>query len=212
MPQSELSAEALDQLFRSARTHHAWQKRAVSDDLLRRLYDLMKWGPTSANLCPARILFLRSREAKERLRPALLPGNVDQTMAAPVTAIVAYDELFYEKAPKLFPANRGIREMFAASPTLAKETAFRNGSLQGAYFILAARALGLDCGPMSGFDNAKVDAEFMAHPPSSAPGSDQVMPPCQVRSNFLCNLGYGDPGRLYPRGPRLDFDEACLLL
>jgi len=211
MPQSELSGEALDQLFLKARTHHAWQKREVPDDFLRRLYDLMKWGPTSANLCPARILFLRTRESKERLRPALLPGNVEQTMAAPVTAIVAYDELFYEKASKLFPSNRGLRNVFANSPTLAKETAFRNGSLQGAYFILAARSLGLDCGPMSGFDSTKVDAEFLTHKSTPEP-VEQVMPPCQVRSNFLCNLGYGDPTALYPRGPRLDFDEACLLL
>jgi len=211
MSQSELNGDALDQLFLRARTFHAWQKRPVSDDLLRRLYELMRWGPTSANLCPARLLFLRTPEAKERLRPALTPGNVDQTMAAPVTAIVATDELFFEKAPKLFPASKGVRDMFASSPTLAKETSFRNGSLQGAYFILAARSLGLDCGPMSGSDNAKVDSEFLAHKPASQ-AVDQAMPPCQVRSNFLCNLGYGDPAGLYPRGPRLDFDEACLLL
>ena len=138
-----LNDEALDQLFREARTHNAWLDRPVSDEVLRRLYDLMKWGPTSANMSPARILFLRTREAKERLRPALMAGNVDKTMAAPVTAIIAYDELFYEKLPKLFPQNPGIRDYFANSPDLAAIHAFRNGSLQGGYFIFAARSLGL---------------------------------------------------------------------
>jgi 3-hydroxypropanoate dehydrogenase len=212
MAQVELSPESLDQLFLQARTYSAWQARPVSDQLLRRLYDLWKWGPTSANLCPARILFLRTREAKERLRPALMPGNVAKTMAAPVTAIVAYDEMFYEKAPKLFPVNPGISDLFAKSPELAKETAFRNGSLQGAYFILAARSLGLDCGPMSGFDNGKVDQEFFAPEKCGSAGENQVRPTGRIRSNFLCNLGYGDPAGLYPRGARLDFDEACRLI
>jgi len=150
-----LSDEVLDQLFRTARTHKAWLDRPVSDELLHQVYDLMKWGPTSANLCPARILFLRTREAKQRLRPALMPGNVEKTMAAPVTAIVAYDERFYEQAPRLFPHGSGMRDLFLNSPDLAEATAFRNGTLQGAYLILAARSLGLDCGPMSGFDNAQ---------------------------------------------------------
>ena len=207
-----LSDDALDRLFRKARTHTAWLDRPVSDELLRRLYDLMKWGPTSANLSPARIVFLRTREAKERLRPALIPGNVDKTLAAPVTAIVAYDERFYEKAPLLFPHYPGLRELFINSPALAEATAFRNGTLQGAYLILAARSLGLDCGPMSGFDNAKVDEEFFPPPPGSEEAMDEVKPAGRLRSNFLCNLGYGDPRGLHPRGPRLEFEEACRLL
>jgi 3-hydroxypropanoate dehydrogenase len=193
-----LSSEALDILFRNARTHNAWLPYPVSDDLLRQIYDLMKWGPTSANSLPARIIYLRTPQAKERLRPALSPLNVDKTMQAPVTAILAYDLKFYEHVPKLFPNKPSMRELFANSPELAQTTAFRNGTLQGGYFILAARALGLDCGAMSGFDNAKVDAEFF---PSSS-----------VKSNFLCNLGYGDHSKVFPRNPRLDFDEACQLL
>lgn len=192
-----LSPEALDILFRKARTHNAWLDQPVSDDLLRQIYNLMKWGPTSANTSPARILFLRTSQAKERLRPALSPVNVDKTMQAPVTAILAYDLKFYEHLPKLFPNNPGMRDWFSNSPELAQTTAFRNSSLQGGYFILAARAVGLECGPMSGFDNAKVDAEFF---------------PSNVKSNFLCNLGYGDHSKLFPRNPRLDFDEACQLL
>lgn len=200
---NSLSDQALDQLFRQARTYHAWSERPVSEELLRKLYELLKWGPTSANLAPARFAFLRTREAKERLRPALSPGNVEQTMRAPVTVIVAYDERFYEKATVLFPHNPKVREAFAGAPAHAESTAFRNGSLQGAYLILAARSLGLDCGPMSGFDNAKVDEEFFPAPPP---------PEGRWRSNFLCNLGYGDPAGLYPRGPRLSFEEACRLL
>jgi len=192
-----VNEEAVDIIFRKARTHISWLDKPVSDDLLRALYDLMKWGPTSANCSPARILFLRTHEAKERLRPALSPNNVDKTMAAPVTAIVAYDLEFYEHLPRLFPNNPAARSWFADSPELARTTAFRNGTLQGGYFILAARAVGLDCGPMSGFDNAKVDAEFF--PPS-------------IKSNFLCNLGYGDHSKLFPRNPRLAFEEACQLL
>src|SRR5262245_65086378 len=156
MMRHPLNGEALDQLFREARTHNTWLDQPVSDAVLHQLYDLMKWGPTSVNCLPARILFLRTREAKERLRPALSPGNVEKTMKAPVTAILAYDELFYDKLPRLFPRNPAVRELFATSPELAETTAFRNGTLQGGYFILAARSLGLDCGPMSGFDNAKV--------------------------------------------------------
>src|ERR1700730_4028430 len=193
-----LNDEALDVLFRKARTHRAWLDKPVNDDTLRQVYDLMKFGPTSANCSPARILFLRTPEAKQRLLPALSPGNVDKTMTAPVTAIIAYDLKFYEKMAKLSPQNPGMRDTFANLPDVA-EHAFRNGTLQGGYFILAARAVGLDCGPMSGFNNAKVDEEFFSG------GS-------QVKSNFLCNLGYGDPSKLLPRAPRLDFDEACQLL
>ncbi|HTS49553.1 MAG TPA: malonic semialdehyde reductase [Bryobacteraceae bacterium] len=192
-----LNDEALDIIFRNARTHISWLDKPVSDDQLRQIYDLMKWGPTSANCSPARISFLRTREAKERLRPFLSPNNVDKTMAAPVTAIIGYDLKFYEHLPRLFPNNPAARGWFADSPALAETTAFRNGSLQGGYFILAARAVGLDCGPMSGFDNAKVDAEFF---------------PSTVKSNFLCNLGYGDHSKLFPRNPRLEFDETCKLL
>lgn len=206
-----LNDDALDQLFRRARTYNAWLDKPVSDDILRRLYDLMKRGPTSANSCPARVLFLRTREAKERLRPLLSPGNVDKTMAAPVTAIIGYDQRFYDKLPKLFPHNPGMREVFASSPALAETTAFRNGTLQGAYFILAARSLGLDCGPMSGFDNAGVDTEFFA-PICKEVTATEVPTTCSIRSNFLCNLGYGDPAKLYPPNPRLDFEEACRLL
>ena len=195
---SQLNDEALDIIFRNARTHISWLNKPVNDDLLRQVYDLMKWGPTSANCSPARILFLRTREAKERLRPALSPNNVDKTMQAPVTAIIAYDLKFFENLPRLFPNNPAARGWFSGSPQLAEVTAFRNGSMQGGYFILAARSLGLDCGPMSGFDNAKVDAEFFADSP--------------VKSNFLCNLGYGDTSKIYPRNPRLAFDEACRLL
>ncbi|MGP0075508.1 MAG: malonic semialdehyde reductase [Bryobacteraceae bacterium] len=201
-----LSSEALDVLFRQARTHNTWLDKPVSDDLLRELYDLMKYGPTSANSCPARILFLRTREAKERLRPALSPTNVDKTMLAPVTAIIGFDLKFFEQTPKLFPHNAAMRDLFAGSPKLAEVTAFRNGTLQGGYMILAARSLGLDCGAMSGFDNAKVDAEFFSgtegNPPEFA----------DVKSNFLCNLGYGDASKLFPRNPRLAFEEACRLI
>jgi 3-hydroxypropanoate dehydrogenase len=193
-----LNDEALDVLFTKARTHNAWLDKPVSDDLLRQIYDLMRWGPTSANSSPGRIAFLRTPEAKERLRPALSPNNVDKTMKAPVTAIVAHDTAFHEHMPRLFRNNPAARDWFANSPQFAEVTAFRNSSLQGGYFILAARALGLDCGPMSGFDAAKVDAEFFAG--------------TTWKSNFLCNLGYGDAAQLFPRNARLDFDEACRLL
>jgi len=206
-----LNNEAFDILFRQARTHNAWLKKAVSDETLRQLYDLVKWGPTSANGLPMRVVFLRTPEAKERLRPALMPGNVEKTMTAPVTAIVAYDELFYEKLPVLFPHNPGMRDFFANSPDLANITAFRNGTLQGAYLILAARSVGLDCGPMSGFDNAKVDAEFFPAP-AAGKGENDEMPAGRIKSNFLCNLGYGDTAALDPRNPRIEFDEACTLL
>ncbi|MFP3942257.1 MAG: malonic semialdehyde reductase [Alphaproteobacteria bacterium] len=193
-----LSAEGLDLIFRNARTHSVWRDRDVPDSLVRAVYDLMKMGPTSANCSPARFLFLRSREAKERLRPHLIEGNVEKTMKAPVTAIIAYDVKFYENIPQLFPHNPDAKSWFDSNEAFAEETAFRNGTLQGGYFIIAARALGLDCGPMSGFDNKGVDREFF-------PGG-------RVKSNFLCNIGYGDASQLFPRSPRLDFEEACEIL
>jgi 3-hydroxypropanoate dehydrogenase len=189
-----LDDAALDQLFRAARTHNGWQPKGVTEDTLRQLYDLLKMGPTSANCLPARFVFVRSPEAKARLGPCLSPNNVEKTMAAPVTVIAGYDTEFYEKLPQLFP-HTDARSWFVGNSELIQSTAFRNASLQGAYLILAARALGLDCGPMSGFDNAKVDAVFF-------PGG-------KVKSNFLVNLGYGDPSKVRPRGPRLAFEEAC---
>jgi 3-hydroxypropanoate dehydrogenase len=207
---SQLNDEALDIIFRKAHTHTAWLEKPVGDGLLRQLYDLMKWGPTSANGCPARIVFLRTPEAKERLAPALGPMNVEKTMKAPVTAIIAYDLKFYDKLPKLFPHNPKMRDIFANAPQIADITAFRNGTLQGAYFIIAARSLGLDCGAMSGFDNAKVDQEFFS---AGTEGSgDDFLASGSVKSNFLCNIGYGDTEKLFTRNPRLDFDEACKLL
>jgi 3-hydroxypropanoate dehydrogenase len=188
---------AQDQLFRDARSHSRWLPQAVGDDTLRALHDLAKWGPTSFNSCPARFLFLRTPESKARLQPALIPQNVDKTLSAPVVAIVAHDLAFYEELPRLFPG-RDFRPMFRTNPTLTETMAFRNGTLQGAYLMIAARALGLDCGPMSGFDNAKVDAEFFAG--------------TTLRSNFLCALGHADHSQLGPPWPRLDFDSACQLL
>jgi 3-hydroxypropanoate dehydrogenase len=198
-PAADFTADAvvLDRLFRTARTHNRWTERPVSDVTLRELYDLVKMGPTSANSSPARFLFLRSQWAKEKLRPALSAGNVEKTMAAPVVAIVAHDPAFYEQLPRLFP-HADARSWFAGNESLAAETAFRNGTLQGAYLILAARALGLDTGPMSGFDRAKVDEAFLASR--------------GWKSNFLVSLGYGDEAGLFPRSPRLDFAEACELL
>ena len=203
---TSLDNESLDLLFGQARTHNVWLDRPVADDILRQLYDLMKFGPTSANSSPARILFLRTHAAKQRILPALSSGNADKTMQAPVTAIVGYDLQFYEELPKLFPNNPKMRDMFANSPEFSETAAFRNASLQGGYFILAARALGLDCGPMSGFDNAKVDAEFFTASAGNPPAFHQV------KSNFLCNIGYGDAVKLFPRNPRLAFEEACRLL
>ncbi len=193
-----IDAAGLDLLFREARTHNKWHDDAVSDETLHDLYDLLKQGPTSANCSPARFMFLRTKEAKERLAPALSSGNLAKTMAAPVTVIVAYDPKFYEHLPTLFPHNPDATSWFTSNESLAATTAFRNGTLQGAYLILAARALGLDTGGMSGFDNAKVDAEFLA-------GRGW-------RSNFLVNLGKGDPEGVFGRSPRLSFDEACVLL
>jgi 3-hydroxypropanoate dehydrogenase len=202
----------LDKLFREARTYTTWQPRPVTDQTLRELYDILKWAPTSANTGPARFAFLRSKEAKQRLRPALAPGNIDKTMAAPVTVIVAYDMKFYEQLPKLFPQSPGLKQMFESNPGLVEVTAQRNSSLQGAYLILAARGLGLDCGPMSGFDNAKVDEEFFGAGKPCFGCEQEFFPEGHVKSNFLCNLGYGDPKTLFPRLPRLPFEEACSLL
>lgn len=192
-----LPEAALRQLFTEARTHSHWSDRPVPDALLRQAYELARMAPTSANCQPLRIVFVRSPEAKERLRPALSAGNLEKTMKAPATAVVAYDLAFYENLDRLFH-DPGARGWFEGKPKHIETTAFRNGSLQGAYFLLAARALGLDCGPMSGFDAAKVDAAFFAG--------------TSIRSNFLVNLGYGDRSRLHPRNPRLDFDEACRIL
>lgn len=191
---SRLDDRALDLVFREARTFRHWQKREIGDEELRALYDLARLAPTSANCSPARIVFVRSAEAKARLRPCLAPGNVEHTMAAPVTAIIGHDLSFFEFLPRLY-RQADARAWFAGDPKAAEITAFRNGSMQGAYLILAARALGLDCGPMSGFDNAMVDAAFF-------PGG-------RVRSNFLCNLGHGDRTTLDARNARLEFDEAC---
>ncbi|MBI3541866.1 MAG: malonic semialdehyde reductase [Deltaproteobacteria bacterium] len=189
-----LSKDALDQLFYKARTHSDWLDKPVSDETLRAIHDLMKWPPTSANCSPARIVFVKSKAAKEKLLACVSPGNLEKTKNAPVTAIIAEDMKFYDKLPKLFP-HTDARSWFAGNEPLIEKTAFRNGTLQGAYLMLAARALGVDCGPMSGFDNAKLDAAFFAG--------------TSVRSNFLCNLGYGNPEKLFPRSPRLDFEEAC---
>jgi len=187
---------ALALICRAARTHYHWTAAPVPDATLKASFDLTKMGPTSANCSPLRIVFVRTAEGKARLKPALAAGNVDKTMAAPVTAILAHDMEFYEQLPKLFP-HTDARAWFVGNDALIEATAFRNGSLQAAYFMIAARAMGLDCGAMSGFDNAVVDKEFFAG--------------TAVRSNFLCNLGVGDPSKLFPRAPRVDFDEVCTL-
>lgn len=193
-----MSNDDLDLIFRKARTHNVWLDKAVEDALLTQVYDLAKMGPTSANMCPMRVVFVKSREAKERLKPALDAGNVEKTMKAPVTAIIGMDIRFYEKLPKLFP-HTDAKAWFKDLPdTVLEYIALRNSSLQGAYFMLAARALGLDCGPMSGFDNAKVDAAFFADG--------------RWKSNFLINLGKADPAKIFPRNPRLTFEEACKIL
>jgi 3-hydroxypropanoate dehydrogenase len=193
----EIDAGALEQLFTLARSQNGWQPGPVPDAALVKLYDVLKYGPTSANCSPARYLFIRTQEGKVRLAPALSRGNLDKTMAAPVTVIVAYDTAFYDRLPELFP-HADARAWFTTSPELAAETAFRNGTLQGAYLIIAARALGFDVGPMSGFDNKKVDAEFLSG--------------TTWRSNFLVNIGLGDPSKVFPRLPRLSFADACQLL
>lgn len=189
--------DALDQLFRDARTHNAWLDKPVPDTLLRQAVDLAKMGPTSANCSPLRLVFVRSQEAKARLKPALDAGNRDKTMKAPVTAIIAYDLEFPELLPRLFP-HENARAWFAGKEAKILDTAYRNGTLQGAYLMLALRAVGLDCGPMSGFDNAKVDAAFFAG--------------TKIRSNFLCNIGYGDASVLFPRSPRLAFEEIARIV
>lgn len=190
-----LTDDGHDLLFRKARTHNGWLDKPVDDAVLRQVYDLAKMGPTSANMCPMRIVFVRTKEAKERLKPMLDAGNVDKTMAAPVTAIIGMDVHFFEQLPKLFP-HVDAKAWFKDLPeNILEYIALRNSSLQGAYFMLAARSLGLDCGPMSGFKNDKVDAEFFSG--------------TTVKSNFLCNLGYGDESKLHPRNPRLSFEEAC---
>jgi 3-hydroxypropanoate dehydrogenase len=194
---TSISEDAIDQLFRQARTHSAWLAEPVPIELLGKAYELARLGPTSANVSPSRFVFLTTPGAKTRLRPALAPGNVEKTMAAPVTAIIAWDTEFYENLPRLFP-QADMRSYFIGNKALIDETAFRNSSLQAAYFILAARALGLDCGPMSGFDADKLNAEFF--------------PDGKWKVNFLCNLGYGDQRKLYPRNPRLEFDEVAVVL
>lgn len=207
-----LTDKDMDLIFREARTHSYWRDEPVSDSTLRELYDLLKWGPTSANTSPMRVLFLKTLEAKERLRPTLAPGNVEKTMAAPVTAIIAYDLHFYELLPKLSPARPALRDYFKSDPVLVESTAQRNSSMQGAYLIIAARAVGLDCGPMSGFDNLKVDEEFFGASNATDLDGQGFFTVGHTKSNFLCNLGYGDHQKLYPRMPRLDFDEACKIL
>jgi 3-hydroxypropanoate dehydrogenase len=194
---NRISDAALDQILREARTHWVWRPDPVSVELLKEVYDLARMGPTSANSSPARFVFLTTPEAKARLVPALAPTNVEKTKTAPVNVIVAGDPEFYEKLPRLFPA-RDMRSIFAGNAALIEETMMRNGSLQGAYFILAARALGLDCGPMSGFDKNKVNQEFF--------------PDGKWKANFLCNVGHGDPSKLFPRNPRFEFEEACRVL
>lgn len=191
---SALSKSALDQLFLSARTQNKWQNKDVPDALLRELVDVLKMGPTSANCLPARLIFVKSKEAKERLSPHLSSGNREKTMAAPVTAIIGYDLKFYEHLPRLFP-HADAKSWFTSSEALAQETAFRNGTLQGAYLIIAARALGLDAGPMSGFNNKGVDEAFFSG--------------TSIKSNFICSLGYGDPSGVMERLPRFKFEEMA---
>jgi 3-hydroxypropanoate dehydrogenase len=197
MTEKIINDEALDVVFRTARTYNAFEARKVSKPLVQAVYDLLKWGPTSANCSPARFVFVESEAGKKRLEPHLSEGNRKKTMSAPLTVIIGYDLDFHEKLPDLFP-HTDARSWFVGNESLIETTAFRNGTLQGAYLIIAARALGLDCGPMSGFDNAGVDREFFAG--------------TRVRSNFICNLGYGTSENLFPRSPRLSFDEACRVL
>ena len=186
-----------EQLFENARTHHGWTGVPVADDTLRRLWDMIKWAPTSANGSPLRILFVRSAEAKAKLAACMSASNVEKTRSAPVTAVLGMDMAFHDRLPELFP-HVDARSWYAGKPALIEATALRNSSLQGGYFIVGARALGLDCGPMSGFDAAKVDALFWAG--------------TTVRTNFICNLGHGDPAKLRPRGPRLSFEQACRIV
>ena len=193
-----ISDEAVRQLFTEARSFSTWLEKEVSDETIHEIYDLLKFGPTSANSCPARFVFVRTQPEKEKLIACLAAGNVQKVKTAPVTVIIAFDEKFYDQIPKLFPHAAGFRDVFAKDKPLAEATAFRNGSLQGAYFILAARALGLDCGPMSGFNNQKLDDAFFAG--------------TSWKSNFLCSIGYGDRSKLHPRSPRLTFEETCRIV
>lgn len=193
----KLDDAALDQLFRTARTHNGWLDKPVPDALLAELHELMKWGPTSANCWPLRIVYVKSPEAKARLVPLMMEGNRAKTRAAPVTAILGMDMAFHEQLPRLFP-HTDAKSWFVGNQALIEATAFRNGSLQGAYFMLAARAFGLDCGPMSGFDAPAVDAAFFAG--------------TTVKTNFICNLGHGDPAQLFPRNPRPAFGEVCRIV
>jgi 3-hydroxypropanoate dehydrogenase len=191
----KLDDPALDTLFRTARTRNGWSPAPVTDNLIRELYDLMKWGPTSGNGTPARFVWVRSAESKAKLAAVASEGNRPKILAAPLTVIIGYDLEFGEQMPKLFPARgEAMKAMFEKSPAIAESTAFRNSTLQGAYLIIAARALGLDCGPMSGFDNAAVDREFFAN--------------THIHSNFICSIGHGTDDNLYPRNPRLTFEEA----
>jgi 3-hydroxypropanoate dehydrogenase len=192
-----LDEKSCDLIFREARSHNGWLDRPVDDSLLRKAFDLARMAPTSANCSPMRILFLKSAESREKLKPSLLGGNIPKTMSAPVTAILGNDHAFYDHLPMLFPHD-DARPWFTGNQALIDATAMRNGSLQGAYFMLACRAVGLDCGPISGFDNAMVDELFFQG--------------TQIRSNFICNLGYGDPAALFPRSPRFGFDDVCTLL
>lgn len=203
---TNLDEASWDLLFRQARSHNAWQDRPVPQALLTQLYDLMKMGPTSANCSPARVVFVCTAQARARLLPALSAGNRAKTMAAPVTAIVGYDRRFYDALPRLFPHNPDARDWFTGNVALAEATAFRNSSLQGAYLMIAARGLGLDVGPMSGFDADRIEAAFFGW------GSDAAFRGERIAVNFLCNLGYGDSAGLFPRHPRLPFEEACRIV
>ncbi len=192
-----LDQKALDLLLMRARSHNGWLDKGISDEVLHDLYNTLRWGPTSMNCAPARFVFLRSEEAKQRLKPSLAPTNIDKVLAAPVTVIIASDQEFYRHMPELFP-HRDVSTMFSDNLAMAHTTAFRNSTLQGAYLMLTARAMGLDCGPMSGFDNQKLDEEFFAD--------------SSLKSNFLCCLGYGDNSKVFQRLPRLDFASACELI
>ena len=187
-----------EDILTQGRSHNEWLKKDVTDSLLHQLYDIMKWGPTSANCSPARIVFIKTTEAKKRLIEHVIESNAEKTLSAPVTAIIAYDKKFYDHIPKLFPHNPDAKDWFSGSEEFAETTAFRNSSLQGAYFIVAARLLGLDCGPMSGFDNEGLDKEFFSN--------------TAFKSNFICNIGYGDESKLFERSPRFDFDQICKIL
>ena len=197
MSDKMINDEALDLIFREARTRNGWEERKVTRTLMQAVYDLTKYGPTSANCSPARFVFVTSDDAKAKLKPCLMEGNVEKTMSAPACVIIGHDMEFYERLPELFP-HTDAKSWFVGNDDLIRETAFRNGTLQGAYFMIAARALGLDCGPMSGFDKEKVDAAFFAG--------------TTIKSNFLCNIGYGTDKDLFPRSPRLAFDDACKIV